>query len=145
LKSFYSLSTTVHIPRDLKIHNKYKATEYLSMLLIFYSIFRDILPKEFCNDLKLLVFALHVGEGREVETTDLETMHLLINKHVEQFKSLHGECHCANTIHSITHFADTVYDYGPLQYYSTFHYEWILGKVTFTIQKYSTGAYFVSL
>jgi hypothetical protein len=34
------------------------------MLLIFDSIFRDILPKEFYDDLKLLVFALHVGERR---------------------------------------------------------------------------------
>jgi hypothetical protein len=115
------------------------------MLLIFYSIFRDILPKEFYDDLKLLVFALHVGEDREIKTTDLETMYLLLNEHVEQFKSLFGERHCVNTIHSINHFADTVYDYGPLQYYSTFHYESILGKVTFTIQKYSTVVYFVSL
>jgi hypothetical protein len=145
LKSFYSLSTTVRIPRDLKIYNKYKAIEYRSMLLIFDSIFRDILRKEFYDDLKLLVFALHVGEGCEIKTTDLETMHLLLNEHVGQFKSLYGERHCVNTIHSITHFADTVYDYGPLQYYSTFHYDSILGKVTFTIPKYSTVAYVVSL
>ncbi len=145
LNSFYSPSTTVRIPRNLKIYNKYKASEYRSMLLIFYPIFQDILPKEYYDHLKLLVFALHIGEGRDIKTTDLETMHLLLNEHVEQFKSLYGERHCVNTIHSIIHFADTVYDYGPLQCYSTFHYESILGKVIFIIKKCSTIVYFVSL
>jgi hypothetical protein len=115
------------------------------MLLIFYPIFQDILPKEYYDHLKLLVSALHVGECREIKTTDLEIMHLLLNEHVEQFKSLYGERHCVNIIHSITHFADTVYDYGPLQCYSTFHYDSILGKVTFIVKKYSTPVYFVSV
>jgi hypothetical protein len=115
------------------------------MLLIFYSIFQDILPKEYYDHLKLLVFALHVSEGREIKIIDLETMHLLRNEHIEQFKSLYGERHCVNTIHSIAHFVDTVYDYGSLQCYFTFHYESILGKVTFIIKKHSTVVYFVSL
>ncbi|CAF4614081.1 unnamed protein product [Rotaria sp. Silwood1] len=133
LKSFYSPSTTVRIPRDLKVYSKYKASEYRSMLLVFYPIFQDILPKEYYNHLKLLVFALHIGENREIENKDLETMHLLLNEHVKQFKFLYGERHCVNTIHSTVHFVDTVRDYGPLQCYSTFNYESILGAMTSTI------------
>ncbi len=129
LKSFQSPSTTIRIPRDLKLYNKYKASEYRSMLLVFYPIFQDVLPKNYYDHLKLLVFAMHIGENREIKQQDLTTMDALLNEHVEQFKVLYGERHCVNTIHSIVHFSDTVRDYGPLQCYSTFNYESILGKL----------------
>ena len=103
------------------------------MLLIFYPIFQDVLPKTYYDHLKLLVFAMHIGENRQIEKRDLKTMDLLLNEHAEQFKILYGERHCVNTIHSIIHFADTVRDYGPLQCYSTFNYESILGKFAFII------------
>ncbi|CAF1622336.1 unnamed protein product [Rotaria sordida] len=105
LKLFCSPSTTVRIPRDLKYYDHFK----------------------------LLVFALHIGENREIKYKDLETMHLLLNEHVKQFTFLYGERHCVKTIHSIIHFAETVRDYGPLQCYSTFNYESILGAITSTI------------
>ncbi|CAF4238175.1 unnamed protein product [Rotaria socialis] len=133
LKSFSSPSTSVRIPRDLKVHNKYKASEYRSMLLIFYPIFQDILPNKYYDHLKLLVFALHIGENREIEKKDLVTMDLLLKEHVKQFDFFYGERHCVNTIHSIVHCAETVRDYGPLQCYSTFNYESILGAITSTI------------
>ncbi|CAF1437821.1 unnamed protein product [Rotaria sordida] len=133
LKLFCSPSTTVRIPRDLKVYSKYKASEYRSILLVFYSIFENFLPKKYYDHFKLLVFALHIGENREIKYKDLETMHLLLNEHVKQFKFLYGERHCVNTIHSIIHFAETVRDYGPLQCYSTFNYESILGAITSTI------------
>jgi hypothetical protein len=136
LKSFHSPSTTVRIPRDLQIYNKYKGSEYRSMLLIFYPIFEDFLPKKYYDHLKLLVFAAHIGENREIEKSDLETMHFLLYEFVKKFHLLYGERHCVNTIHSIIHFAETVRDYGPLQCYSTFNYESILGKVEFIIKSY---------
>jgi hypothetical protein len=141
LNSFHSPSTTVRIPRDIKLYNKYKASEYRSMLLIFYPIFQDILPKNYYDHFKLLVFAIHIGENREIVKEDLKTMDLLLNEHVHQFKILYGERHCVNTIHSIVHFSDTVRDYGPLQCYSTFNYESILGKVAFIIYKYPMVTY----
>lgn len=133
LKSFNSPSTTVRIPRSLQLYNKYKASEYRSILLIFYPIFEDFLPKAYYDHLKLLAFSMHIGENREIEQQDLETMDLLLNEHVQQFHVLYGERHCVNNIHSIVHFSDTVRDYGPLQCYSTFNYESILGKVTFLL------------
>ena len=53
------------------------------MLLIFYPILQDVLPKTYYDHLKLLVFAMHIGENRQIEKRDLKTMDLLLNEHAE--------------------------------------------------------------
>lgn len=108
--------------------------------MIFYPIFQNSLPQDYYDHVKLLAFAAHIGEGYEIEKKDIETMRLLLNEHVRNFHGLYGERHCVNNIHSLVHFAGSVLDYGPLQCYSTFNYESILGKYIF----YHLGCFLVS-
>ncbi|CAF5168507.1 unnamed protein product, partial [Rotaria magnacalcarata] len=76
---------------------------------------------------------MHIGENKEISKEKLDEMHLLLQYHVHQFKVLYGNRHVVNTVHSLIHFGETVRDYGPLQGYSTFNYESILGAITSTV------------
>ena len=61
--------------------------------------------------LKQLVFAMHIGENRQISQDKLDEMHVLLQYHVNQFKILYGTRHMVNNIHSLIHLAETVRDY----------------------------------
>ena len=121
-------SSTVRLPRSIHLYNRYKASELRSILLFYYKIFENILPERYYSHFKQLVFAMHIGENRQISQNKLNEMHVLLQYHVNQFKILYGVRHVVNNIHSLIHLAETVRDYGPVQGYSTFNYESILGK-----------------
>ncbi|CAF4914167.1 unnamed protein product [Rotaria socialis] len=133
LQQYITPSSTVRLPRNINLYHRYKASEFRSILLIYYMIFKDILPERYYTHLKQLVFAMHIGENRQMPQDKLDEMHILLQYHVNQFKILYGTRHMVNNIHSLIHLAETVRDYGPLQGYSTFNYESILGGITSTV------------
>ncbi|CAF3656376.1 unnamed protein product [Rotaria socialis] len=133
LQQYITPSSTVRLPRNINLYHRYKASEFRSILLVYYMIFKDILPERYYTHLKQLVFAMHIGENRQIPQDKLDEMHVLLQYHVNQFKILYGTRHMVNNIHSLIHLAETVRDYGPLQGYSTFNYESILGGITSTV------------
>ncbi|CAF2053857.1 unnamed protein product [Rotaria magnacalcarata] len=133
MQQFITPSSTVRLPRNINIYHRFKASEYRSILLLYYKVFENSLPSEYYCHLKQLVFAMHIGENKEISKEKLDGMHLLLQYHVHQFKVLYGNRHVVNTVHSLIHFGETVRDYGPLQGYSTFNYESILGAITSTV------------
>jgi hypothetical protein len=128
MQQFKTPSSTVRLPININIYHRFKSSEYRSILLLYYKIFENLIPNEYYSHLKQLVFAMHIGENKEISREKLDEMHLLLQYHVHQFKVLYGIRHVVNTVHSLIHFGETVRDYGPLQGYSTFNYESILGK-----------------
>lgn len=102
--------STVRLPRSIHLYNRDKASELRSMLLIYYKIFENILPESYYSNLKQLVFALHIGENREISDNKLNEMHLLLQYFVNHFKMLYGERHVVNNIHSLIHLAESVRD-----------------------------------
>lgn len=128
MRQYITPSSTIRLPRNIHLYNRYKASEFRSILLIYYKIFENILPENYYSHLKQLVFAMHIGENRQITEKKLDEMHVLLQYHVNQFKILYGTRHLVNNIHSLIHLAESVRDYGPLQGYSTFNYESVLGK-----------------
>lgn len=48
---------------------------------------------------------------------------------VVDFVTLYGQRHCVQVVHSVSHIADTVRDYGPLPNFTTFQFEKQLGNI----------------
>ncbi|CAF0965188.1 unnamed protein product [Rotaria sordida] len=78
----------------------------------------------------LLSFALHIGGSREITSSKLNEMKILLDKFIFTFHFLYGKRHAVNTVHSVVHFHQTVKYYGPLTNYSTFNYESLIGNLS---------------
>lgn len=128
IQRFRFPSTTTRAPRTIKKYYRLKANESRVILLIVYPTFKQYLKPIYYKHLQLLSFALHIGELREITSSKLNEMQVLLEKFVYTFHYLYGKRHAVNTVHSVIHFCDTVKDYGPLSNYSTFNYESLIGN-----------------
>ena len=81
------------------------------------------------SDLQLLVVAMHLAESRKLNIDRLNDIATLLNRFVDTFPQLYDSRHHTQVVHSIQHIAQTVANYGPLQNYSTFSFESVLGKL----------------
>lgn len=121
-------STTARAPRTITKYYRLKANECRALLLIAYPIFKKYLKPIFYKHLQLLSFGLHIGESREITSSKLSEMKVLLEKFVYTFHFLYSKRHAVNTVHAVSHFYQTVKDYGPLTNYSTFNYESLIGN-----------------
>ncbi|CAF4026360.1 unnamed protein product, partial [Rotaria sordida] len=130
LRQFRFPSTTTRIPRTIMKYHRLKANELRVLLLITYPTFKKYLKPIYYKHLQLLSFALHIGESREITSSKLNEMKILLDKFVFTFHFLYGKRHAVNTVHSVVHFHQTVKHYGPLTNYSTFNYESLIGNLS---------------
>ena len=121
-------STTTRRPRSITKFKKYKGNELRSLLLFGYSIFHNILAYRYYVHFLLLVHIMHISESRSIDNESLENLRHLCMEYVLMFPRLYGTRHNVQVVHSIVHIADTVEAYGPLNSYSTFNFENLLGK-----------------
>ena len=76
----------------------------------------------------LLVHIMHISESRSIDNDSLTTLRHLCMEYVLMFPRLYGTRHNVQVVHSIAHIGDTVEAYGPLNSYSTFNFESLLGR-----------------
>lgn len=120
-------STTTRRPRSLLKFGKYKGNELRSLLLFAYSIFDGVLPRQFYSHLLILVLIMHKSESRSLRCDALEDVQSLCASFVLSFPILYSSRHNVQVIHSVIHISSTVTLFGPLQNYSTFNFENLLG------------------
>lgn len=120
-------STTNRRPRSIFKFNKYKGNELRALLLFAYSIFEDVLDREYYSHFLLLVLIMHLSESRALHKEWLDNLQHLCTQFVLIFSRLYSARHNVQVVHSIVHVADTVKAYGPLSNYSTFNFENLLG------------------
>lgn len=121
-------SSTTRLPRALTEFPNYKANELRVLLLFGHVIFLNILPKKYYNHLLQLVCLLHLAESRCISSFKIKIIKKLSEEFVVSFSDLYTKRHCVQVVHSVTHIAATVQDFGPLTSYTTFHFEDQLGK-----------------
>ena len=118
-------------PRPIATTLKFwKANEYRAWLL-FYSmpIIEKFLPSEYVHHWSLLVFAMHVLTGSEVEVQLLPVVDTAITTFYALIPSLYGPQACTANMHSLTHLTDFVRKWGPLWAYSLFGFENMNGHI----------------
>lgn len=76
-----------------------------------------------------LVIAMHYAEASCVDYEDIDRIECLANAFVLEFSSLYGVRHVVQVVHSVSHVASTVADFGPLSSFTTFNFENELGKL----------------
>ena len=131
LRRVHLPSTTTRLPRSLTEYSKYKGNEFRSLLLFGHVIFKQVLRKRFYNHLLQLVVLMHIAESRKIEERDIGLVARLSFSFVVKFLQLYTERHCVQVIHSITHIAATLHDFGPLTNFTTFQFENDLGRFPF--------------
>ena len=121
-------STTTRIPRSLKEYTKFKGNEFRTLLLFGHVIFKQALRKRFYNHFLQLVVIMHIAESRQIEQQDINLITRLSRNFVVTFARLYSVRHCVQVVHSVTHIAATVHNFGPLPNFTTFQFENDLGN-----------------
>ena len=70
---------------------------------------------------------MHFAERRCLERHQIVEIKYLMDKFVDYLPEIYTARHHTQVVHSLVHVADSVAKYGPLQNYSTFSFENILG------------------
>lgn len=121
-------STTTRLPRVFKEYSNFKANELRVLLLFGHVILANILPKKYYDHLLQLVYLLHLAENRRIVNSDITIMQKLSKSFVVSFSHLYTSRHCVQVVHSISHIAASVQDFGPMTHYTTFNFENQLGR-----------------
>lgn len=80
---------------------------------------------------------MHFAEGRCLKRHQIAEIKYLMDKFVHDFPEIYTARHHTQVVHSLVHVADSVTNYGPLQNYSTFSFENILGTVCFFSMRFA--------
>ncbi len=126
LQSFRFPSTTARRPRSLIKFRKLKANELRMVLLFGFVIFKRILRTKYYDHFLKLVVAIHFAEYRHLTVDMVENVKSLLHEFLIEYPKLYTTRHNHQVVHSLNHVGQTIYDYGPLTSYSTFHFESIL-------------------
>ena len=73
---------------------------------------------------------MHLAESRNLHIDRLEDINSLLAHFVDMFPKLYDVCQHTQVVHCVSHIGETVASYGPLQNYSTFSFESVLGKIS---------------
>ncbi|CAF1532838.1 unnamed protein product [Adineta ricciae] len=122
-------TTTYHLPSQLRFFKTYKGNEYRLTLLFGYQYFKSILPEQYYQHLKLLAFAMGLAESTVLDNETIETIHVLIDEFDRLFPLLYSEKSVTSVVHSMSHIPQTLRDFGPMQNYSTFNFESVVGCI----------------
>ena len=99
------------------------------LLLFGYVIFESVMDVRYYQHLLKLVLMMHLCENRKVHLSQLDMIHRLGQTFAVDFVALYGQRHCVQVVHSVTHVADTVRDFGPLSSFTTIQFENELGNL----------------
>jgi len=118
-------------PRSIaSTRNFWKASEYRAWLL-FYAlpIAGPYLPAEYAHHFSLLVYALHILLGSNIDENDLNTADQLLHCFYIHMPELYSELSCTLNMHNLIHLVPLVRRWGPLWAYSCFGFENINGHL----------------
>ena len=127
LQLFRFPATTARRPRSLIKFQKLKANELRMVLLFGFMIFKNFLKAKYYNHFLKLVVAIHFAESRALTIAMVENVKSLLYEFLIVYPKLYTVRHNLQVVHSLNHIGQTIYDYGPLTSYSTFHFENMLG------------------
>ena len=112
------------IARSIKERNMWKASEWQSWLL-FYALIclRGILKKKYLSNLALFVTAINILLHDSITPAMLEDARILLIKFVSNFQNLYGKEYMHYNVHLLLHLTESVKNWGPLFFASTFPFE----------------------
>lgn len=71
---------------------------------------------------------MHLAESSSLSTYQCHQINELLHEFLYAFPYIYSTRHNVQVVHSMAHIGQSVFDFGPLQNYSTFNYESSLGK-----------------
>lgn len=112
------------LPRSVEDLDCWKASECRSWL-IYYSVpvMCGILPDALFNHWCLLVSAMYILLGEEIDERGIRRAEGLLRSFVRKTASLYGLRHMSSNVHVLLHLPDTVRRLGPLWACSAFPFE----------------------
>lgn len=118
-------------PRPIKTHLSYWKSSNLKDWLLYYALptLNGILPTEYYDHFKLLVFASYVLCQEKITSSVLSLAEAAINKFSSQFEYLYGLTHMSCNLHSLRHLPAGVRKTGPCKVTSCFPLEDLNGKL----------------
>ncbi|CAF4568145.1 unnamed protein product [Rotaria socialis] len=122
-------STTYHLPSQLKFYTHFKGNEYRLVLLFGYQYFKPALPLKYFQHLKLLAFAMNLAESFVLHHDTIEIIRMLLDEFDHLFSQLYSVNSMTSVVHSMVHVHESLKDFGPLQNYSTFNFESVIGSL----------------
>ena len=101
-------------------HNVFFFSSFFKLIDVNVTIFID---------LELLSIAMHLAESRCLKQQQVIEVKYLLDVFVQQFPSIYSVRHHTQVVHSLVHVSKTIANFGPLQNFSTFSFESILGNI----------------
>ncbi len=86
-------------------------------------VVENLLIKEYFDHYLTYVIALRLLCKERVSSEDIKCAFSLLNYFVMRFEKLYGIEHTTFKIHSLTHLATQVLNFGPLHKHAVFHFE----------------------
>lgn len=122
------------LPRSIKIHKQWKASEWRNWLDYAPSCLERIIDVKYVEHVALLSQAIHYLNNDSVTVRQLHFAGSLLKTYVTLFEEYFGVQNMSFNIHLLTHLTHTVRNSGPIWAHSAFTFEsWnkkIIDKVT---------------
>ena len=87
---------------------KWKASQFRTFLLYFYSLLEDILPEPLFTPFGQLSYAMFVLLQDSVPKKVVTDVGILLHEFVKETKYLYGQEHVTYNVHLLTHLASSV-------------------------------------
>jgi hypothetical protein len=112
------------LPRGLDEVRNWKGSELRNWLL-YYSLIclRDIWPTIYLEHHLLLVYSIHTLLKDDISKDEIETVRVALNEYCKTYPRLYSLKDSTFNLHMLTHYPDSVLQFGPLQMHSTFMFE----------------------
>ena len=110
-------------PRSLKLRKYWEASEYRAFVLYSLVVLRGILPLTYLKHWFLFVYGIYHLMGQSILPDVINKADACLKKFVVLTGQLYGKRHCTFNVHSLCHFAQSVFYSGPLWATSTFVFE----------------------
>ena len=117
-------------PRSLKEFERFKAVEFRSFLLYFGCvILKDILFEDIFKHFLTLCMATRILADADLvkDQSYVEYAEKLLNNFVQRFTQVYPDCNVTYNIHTLMHISKDAVKFGPLDSFSAFKFENLLG------------------
>ena len=111
-------------PRSVTQRAFWKGSEWHWWLLLYCPvILHGLLPSRYYQHMLLLSHGVFLLTKTSITQSNLNHANASLTKFVYEFQQLYGEVHMSYNVHQLTHLTQTVIDWGPLSFYSTYLFE----------------------
>lgn len=111
-------------PRALSERANFKANEYRNLLLFFFTYcLKDLLPKKYIDNFKLVSSLIFVLLKREITFEEITDAEIKLNTFATEFENLYGRHNVTTNVHLLRHIGQSVRCHGPLWAQSAFGFE----------------------